>query len=238
MTAQTVHLPRARSLSGLTALLVVGGLTLAQVRVAAQSSVSGQGTAAVVNTPATGAQEFATAMLPSGGGMADSDLVNAGVVNTLGADGLAAITTGMIDTGVVSAQTSAEAANVNILNGLITAEQVVALASSYANAQTAASNAAGSSLLGLVVNGVNLGDVTPAPNTRITLPGTGYVVLNEQVPAGDGVTSSGLTVNMIHVYLQSVIGGVVDLLTGQLVGGTLTTTGEIIVGSAASRAAR
>src|SRR2546428_1096576 len=123
MTAQTVHLPRARSLSGLTALLVVGGLTLAQVRVAAQSSVSGQGTAAVVNTPATGAQEFATAMLPSGGGMADSDLVNAGVVNTLGADGLAAITTGMIDTGVVSAQTSAEAANVNILNRLITAEQ-------------------------------------------------------------------------------------------------------------------
>jgi len=46
------------------------------------------------------------------------------------------------------------------------------------------------------------------------------------------VTSSGMTVNMIHVYLQSISGGIVDPLTGQVVGGTATTTGEIIVGSA------
>jgi hypothetical protein len=46
-------------------------------------------------------------------------------------------------------------------------------------------------------------------------------VLNEQIPSGDGVTSSGITVNLIHVVLQ-------DALTG-------AQTGEIIVGSAASR---
>ena len=238
MTPTTIHLPRARPLTGRTVLLAVCGLTLAQARVEAQSNLAGQGTAAAVSTPAAGAQQFATATLPSGGGMANADLDNAGVGNTLGADALTAITSGMVDTNVVSAQTSAEAANVNILNGLITAEQVVALAASYANGQTAASNANGSTLLGLVVNGVNMGDVTPDPNTRIDLPGTGYVVLNEQAPAGDGVTSSGLTVNMIHVVLQSVVGGVVDPLTGQLVGGTLTTTGEILVGSATSRVAR
>jgi len=46
------------------------------------------------------------------------------------------------------------------------------------------------------------------------------VVLNEQQITGDGVSSSGITVNMIHVVLQ-------DVLTG-------LTTGEIIVGSAKS----
>ncbi len=48
------------------------------------------------------------------------------------------------------------------------------------------------------------------------------------------MTSSGLTVNMIHVYLQSITGGIVDPLTGQVIGGITTTTGEIIVGSATS----
>src|SRR3989475_7878553 len=56
------------------------------------------------------------------------------------------------------------------------------------------------SLADLVVNGVQVttfGDATVAPNTRITLPGVGYVVLNEQLPTGDGVHASGLTVNQI-----------------------------------------
>ena len=59
-----------------------------------------------------------------------------------------------------------------------------------------------------------------APNTQLPLPGVGYVVLNEQQITGDGVSSSGITINMIHVILQ-------DVLTG-------LTTGEIIVGSAKS----
>jgi len=81
------------------------------------------------------------------------------------------------------------------------------------------------------------GDSPIAPNMNISLPGVGYVVLNEQVPSGDGVSSSGLTVNMIHVYLQNLVGGILNPLTGQIIGGTLQTTGEIIVGSATSRVA-
>jgi len=57
-------------------------------------------------------------------------------------------------------------------------------------------------------------------------------VLNEQIPSGDGVTSSALTVNMIHVYLQSLTGGTCTLLG--CLPGVLTTTGEIVVGSASS----
>jgi hypothetical protein len=85
------------------------------------------------------------------------------------------------------------------------------------------SNADGSTFTNLMVAGQSFpGDQVVAPNTNINLPGVGYVVLNEQIPTGDGVTSSGMTVNMIHVYLQSITGG------------TATTTGEIIVGSATS----
>jgi len=58
----------------------------------------------------------------------------------------------------------------------------------------------------------------------MALPGVGYVVLNEQVPTGDGVHTSGLTVNLVHVVLQ-------NALTG-------TQTGEIVLGSATSSATR
>jgi hypothetical protein len=44
-------------------------------------------------------------------------------------------------------------------------------------------------------------------------------VLNEQVRSGDGVSTSGLRVNMIHVYLKNLLGG---------------SAGEIVVGSAKS----
>jgi hypothetical protein len=60
----------------------------------------------------------------------------------------------------------------------------------------------------------------------------GYVLLNEQRPTGDGVTTSGLTVNMIHVVLQQPILG----LLGQVVG--YQTVGNIIVGSATSSVTR
>jgi hypothetical protein len=93
------------------------------------------------------------------------------------------------------------------------------VASSYANGSTAGSDAVGSQLVGLVVAGQSF-DGMPAPNTRVALPGVGYVVLNEQTITGNGTTASGITVNMIHVVLQSALTGV--------------QTGEIIVGSASS----
>src|SRR5213594_3519283 len=208
----------ATMISRLGALAVVSAFALAPARAAAQSgTVSGRGAAAVVTTTA-GAQQFAVAALPDAGGMADSELPSVAVPSTLSAEGLASITTGQLDQALVSATTTAEAANVNVLNGLITADAVLAVATSYANGVAASSDASGSELVGLVVNGLSYGDVTPAPNTRLTLPGVGYVVLNETIRSGDGVHSTGLTVNMIHVYL-------IDPNLG-------TVTGEIVVGAA------
>ena len=105
----------------------------------------------------------------------------------------------------------------NILDGLITADGVVAMASSTIDN----SNAEGSSLANLVVNGVQVSD--PAPNTRVDLPGVGYVVLNEQI-----ATAGGITVNMIHVVLQQPVLGLLGVITGY------STTGNIVVGSASS----
>src|SRR2546430_14912973 len=116
-------------------------LTFSAARVAAQPpSVSGQGYAAVVNL-ATGTQQFAGAALPEEGGMVDADLDAAAVTSTLTASTLNSITTGMADSAVASAQTSAEAADVSILNGLITARQVLGVAASYINQQAAGSGA-------------------------------------------------------------------------------------------------
>ena len=209
-----------RSSSLRSGLRIAGAIVaiIAAPAAAQAQSAAGHGTAAAVSTPAF-TQQFASATLPSPDGFA-SNSVDVAAAPTLSASALNTITSGMADAGTQSSQTSAEAGNVSILSGLITARQVTAIASSYANGSSAASDGSGSTLLGLVVNGVSLGDALPAPNTRIDRPGTGYVVLNEQTVTGDGSSASGITVNMIHVVLLGALGN---------------RTGEIVVGSATSQ---
>jgi hypothetical protein len=202
-------------------LVLSGALAIPRGPVWGQS-VAGQATAASVKTPVAGSPSFASVTLSPTGGMEQADVDNADVTNTLGAAGLTSITTGQVDQGLVSVTASAEAAEVSILNGLIAAKAALALATSYANGTTAASESDGSTLLNLVVAGVSYADGAPAPNTRVELPGVGYVVLNEQVSSGDGVHSTTLTVNMIHVYL-------VDQRTG-------AAAGEIVIAAATSTA--
>jgi hypothetical protein len=216
----------ATTISRLSAIAIVSAFAAAPSWSAAQSgTLSARGAAATVTTAVGGgAQQFAVAVLPGSGGKADSELPSVTVASTLTADGLTSITTGQLDQALVSATTTAEAANVNVLDGLITADAVLAVATSYANGAAATSESGGSTLVGLVINGSSYGDAAPAPNTRVTLSGVGYVVLNEQIPTGDGVHASGLTVNMIHVYLTDPILG--------------TPRGEIVVGAAQSAASR
>jgi len=163
------------------------------------------------------------AVLPAGGGLASDEAQSVSISGLAGAQNLFAIATGAGDLGQGSkpkgsAESNSTVESVNLLNGLITADAVVALASSAINGTVASSNAEGSGFVNLVVNG---GPVTSdvAPNTQVALPGVGYAILNEQIPTGDGVTTSGITVNMIHVVLTNLLG---------------EKTGEVIVGSAAS----
>jgi hypothetical protein len=196
-----------------TTILLALGLIPGALR--AQTSVSGQALGAAVRTAATNLQS-GQVTLPPGGGFraADVDALSALEVSV---DALSTMTSGATDIQASTAQSTAHLENVRVLNGVITAETVIAATASWISDVTGR-NTLGSTFTSLVVNGVPLGsgDYLPAPNTRLTLPGVGYVVLNEQIPSG----ASGITVNMIHVVLQ-------DALTG-------LTTGEVILASASS----
>lgn len=105
------------------------------------------------------------------------------------------LATAVITGGTQGAAGVATLANLDLLNGLITARNVIAVAARDARGL----DASGSGFEALVVNGVPIAtDGTVAPNTRITLPGVGYVVLNEQVVSG-----GALQVTMIRVVQES-----------------------------------
>jgi hypothetical protein len=197
------------------------GVAMMLASVAEAQSVSGQAYGALVRS-AFGTQQSAVAVLPAvsadDGAMSDDDAAAMSVPGMISTEALTGTTSGSI-ADVAAAQSVATVFNVSLLNGLITANSLTATVSSTSDGAQATSNALGSTFEDLVVNGVRLtsGDGTIAPNTQITLPGVGYVVLNEQLPSGDGVRTSGLTVNLVHAVLSS---------------------GEIIVGSASSSATR
>jgi hypothetical protein len=107
----------------------------------------------------------------------------------------------------------AEAANVNVLNGLVKASVVRGVAVARASGSASSFSSTGSTMKNVSVQGVALNDVTP--NTRVDLPaslfGAGsYVILYERIgstsgpPPGqvsEGTYAAELTVNMIHVHV-------------------------------------
>ncbi len=199
---------RIARMAGLTLACVMPGALWAQ-------TPTSRAVGLAVSTPAANVVS-SVAALPGDGSMASDRTPTVSVSGLAGADNLFAMATG----GDRGAESNSTLENISLLNGLVTANSVVAMASSWLADLGAGSGADGSQLDNLVVNGVSYtSDV--AANTRVNLPGVGYVVLNEQLRTGDGITSSGITVNMIHVVL-------VDALTG-------AQTGEIIVGSATSQ---
>src|SRR5438552_2808852 len=183
------------------------------------SSVSGEAFGVFVNAAGVRVGPLPHVVLPPDGGMVSDRLRGIAVPNAAASTTLEVVTTGSIGPSTATAQSSATAEGVDLLNGLVTARVVVAMSSSTARGSTATSDAEGSSLIGFSINGSSPTDVTPSPNTRISLPGV-TVILNEQIASGDGVHTSALTVNMIHVVLNDPL--------------TETITGDIVVSSAHS----
>ncbi len=202
----------------LAALALLSTLTVLPDTARAQWRVSGTGFGSSVRT-LSGTTQSPAATLPADGGYATGELPAFGVPNVVDAQRLTAVTSGGADdgSGPASAQTVSEVEDVNVLNGLVRADIVTAIASSYAGSDGVGSNADGSGFVNLVVNGTPI-TTDVAPNTRIDIPLVGYIVLNEQRSSGDGASSTGIKVNMIHVYL----------LNG----------GEIILASASSHVAQ
>lgn len=101
-------------------------------------------------------------------------------------------------TSSVTVTSSATVANVSLLSGKITASAINATAQSVATATTLASHNL-STLTNVRVNGQS---VTVKPNQKITLPGVGYVVLDEQ-STSNSASNTRLFVNAIDVHITT-----------------------------------
>ena len=98
------------------------------------------------------------------------------------------------------AKTTAKVEGVRLLDGLITASIVTAAVQEKVVNGVHSRSTSGSGFVGLKVLGVTL-PVNVPKNTKITLPGLGYVILNEQIIP---TTTSGYPqVNGIHIKVST-----------------------------------
>jgi hypothetical protein len=178
--------------------------------------------------------------------------------NSVASVGLPGIlTSGTVTTSAASEQTSSGPASASsattegasLLGGLVSATAVESVSTTARSQRTHkfSSSAAGTEFLGLKVAGVPISG-TPAPNTKLTLPGVGYVELNQQT--GHAYAhKAGLTVIGIHVVVDlstplaplgtqiivsdatSTLGGpVTGLLSGVAYGASANVANTIIAG--------
>ncbi len=111
--------------------------------------------------------------------------------------------TGVIDTRASDTSSSstgtATVNNVNLLSGIIRGQVVKAVSSTAFSSGAFHTSGSGSELLNLQIGSATFSSV-PAPNTKVSLSGIGYVVLNEQIRSSSS-NNADLTVNMIHVFV-------------------------------------
>lgn len=102
----------------------------------------------------------------------------------------------------VAATSFAETQGLSLLGGLIRATAVKAASTTNRNSKTGkfSVSGAGTKLVGLVIAGHHI-RITTKPNTKIRLPGIGYVILNQEGGAISKV-GAGLTVVGIHVVVN------------------------------------
>lgn len=124
----------------------------------------------------------------------------------------------------VRARTSASTASPNLLGGRVQASTIKAASHTSRSGTGYTLSSSGTTLSGLVVNGRPVSAST-APNTRISLPGFGYVIVNEQIRRTNGLTVNGLhvvvnTQNSLGVAVGTnvIVSQAVSALTGPVVG--------------------
>ncbi len=106
---------------------------------------------------------------------------------------------GQIASSGTTATGMATIANPSLLGGLIRGSQVTATANAARNTSGSGSGSASANLTNMTIDGIPASR-SPAANTRVSLPGLGYVILNEQTSS---VNSSGATetVNAVDIYV-------------------------------------
>jgi uncharacterized repeat protein (TIGR01451 family) len=166
----------------------------------------------------------------------DDEVLNVAILppdgNVLEADVLKTSSSSTVDDAPAEAnQTSiAQAVGVNVLDGVVTASLVRAVATTHADGGSSSFSSVGSTFKDLRVQGNLLSDV--APNTKIKLPAAlfgaqSYVLLREEVGSTSspdptqttgGDYAADLLVNMIHVVATNVAGlGRVEVIVSNAV---------------------
>ncbi len=98
------------------------------------------------------------------------------------------------------ARTTATVENLSLLNGLITADAVKAVAQDRFSDGQRTSSTEGSGFVNLKVGGI-LVPLDAAPNTRLSLPGIGYVIVNEQQVPSSPTSTARVKVNGLRVVV-------------------------------------
>lgn len=194
--------PRGDVSSGLVRGLVLGaeGSFVTAQGVTVQTGLVAPLTMACVNEQDALHREVATfnLALPNGGPSLAS-------LNTMVGDIVA-----LRDTASVTVKESETIESVNLLGGLVTATGVQARVTSVLDGSGVhhvfGSEDTGTTIADLVVAGVQLGPIEPAPNTVIAIPLVGRLVLNEQ-----SFRTDGMKVTAMHLYVDNYVGAVGDL---------------------------
>ncbi|MEW6207095.1 MAG: choice-of-anchor P family protein [Acidobacteriota bacterium] len=207
----------------------------------AQNSVGGGANSASVNLTASvlgvpanaSAPSFAPVTLSPQGGSVTNQVASASVALGI-PEAITVLSTGLIVNSASGAvnQTSAHAESsstvnsVSILDGLITAATIRSKSTSDGNGASATSTGEGSFANQLRIAGVLYEQSEFAPNTTVavsaninaivgglpvSVPVSGTVIINEQTGSGNGITSSALTVNFLHVNLSGSVAGLISL---------------------------
>ncbi len=158
-------------------------------------------------------------VLPDEGGSTEAHLLQTAIPGVVSTGVVTAESTGTVGLASATVDSEGRIVGLNLLNGLVTADLLVAHANATSNGVTANSSAAGSQFVNLVVAGIPIAVMPPA-NTVIPVPGVGAVILNEQIVGGNGTTTRTLTVNMIRVVLNG-------LLDGEAIVGSATAEVEV-----------
>ncbi len=98
------------------------------------------------------------------------------------------------------AKTTARVENLRLLDGLITADVVKAVAKDTFENGTRVSSTEGSGFVNLEIAGQQIDANTP-PNTKLQLPGIGFVIVNEQV-VPDPTSTARLQVNALRIVVK------------------------------------
>ena len=151
--------------------------------------------------------------------------------------------TGVATTGLTTGAATTHNLGITLIPGILFTPDFLNITSttigstSISSGQYSALNSVGTSVLeGLVISisGVNITiPVNPAPNTLLVLAGLGIdpnivanlsIMLNEQLPTGNGIGTSGISTNALHISINALNLGLISGLNGDIVVGKSTSS--------------